>query len=324
MIFIIECDSAKDISGYSFDENNKEIVLYPERQFEVVASLNYGIQSKFIQLKEIRQNSPLIDIPQTPYSRRHGIDPLISFIEQFPENQKRIDLTDGELVDKQMKTIVQHTIDNKKFQQVILSKNKFTLKGSSILAKALNDNDTLIYLSLSYNDLSDKGVQCLTKVLARNNSKLERLSLHGTGITDQSVPYIADMLTKNTTLTWLYLGGNKISDQSMDLLTSALIHDNQTLKALDLSHNKLITNASMDYLSEMLKTNTSLETFWINNCGISPEEKAKLQKIVQEHRRFFLLFVDDTPNHILAESKSLIEDGKKLSLGWQLHRQIQG
>jgi hypothetical protein len=304
-IFIIECDSAKDISEHLFDENSKEIILYPERQFEIISLLDYGNRSKFIQLKEIRQNFPLIHIPQINSNRKYRMYRLESTLDQYASNTK-IDLIDHQMTDADMDVIVQHAIVNKKCQQLLLSKNRITSNGSSILAKALDHNTTLKFLSLAYNDLSDKGVQDLAKILARNNSKLETLSLHETGITDQSVRHLANMLKKNTTLIRLYLGRNKISNQSMHFLTDALTHHNQTLKILDLSQNELITDLSMDYLTEMLESNISLETLWINNCGISVGNKKKLKEVVQSLRRFFLLFVDDIPADVLEMSKNLM------------------
>ena len=45
-IFIIECDSAKDITQYSLNNNENEIILYPARQFQVISSFDYGNQLK--------------------------------------------------------------------------------------------------------------------------------------------------------------------------------------------------------------------------------------------------------------------------------------
>jgi Ran GTPase-activating protein (RanGAP) involved in mRNA processing and transport len=309
-MFIIECEFAKDISEYSFDGNRKQILLYPGRQFRVISSLNYGDQSKFIQLKEIRQSSPVIQIPKTASNRNYPMNRLESIIDQKSLNSI-IDLNDQELTDKYMPTIVKDAIGTKQCVKLLLSNNKFTSNGSSILAKALDNNTTLTFLNLSYNNLSDEGVQYLTEILSRNNSKLEVLSLHRTGITDQCAPYLAKMLKKNTTLTWLHLGRNKISDQSMRHLTEVLIDHNKTLKVLDLSHNKSITDSSIDYLIEMLKSNISLETLWINNCKISNQEKKRLQKFVESRRRFFLLFVDDVPDHILKLSEKLTNNRRQ-------------
>jgi Ran GTPase-activating protein (RanGAP) involved in mRNA processing and transport len=192
-----------------------------------------------------------------------------------------------------MNIVVNQGIIDKQCQKLLLSNNKIKSVGSSIIAKSLNKNTTLKFLSLSYNSLSDEGVQSLTKILALNNSKLETLSLHKTGITDAGVLHLRNMLKKNKTLIWLHLGRNKISDQGIHLLANVLINHNDTLRVLDLSYNKLITDSSVNSLVEIFQRNKSLETLWINNCNISEEGKKKLKQNDQSNQRFFLLFVKD-------------------------------
>jgi Ran GTPase-activating protein (RanGAP) involved in mRNA processing and transport len=212
-------------------------------------------------------------------------------LETINKQYERIDLIKQGITDADINLVVNEAIINKQCQKLFLSRNNITSTGSSIIAQALNNNHFLKLLALSYNNLSDEGVQFLTKILAPNNSELQTLSLHATGITDNGVRYLVDMLKTNTTLTWLHLGRNKISNQGIELLTDALIHHNKTLKALELSHNVLITDAAVDSLVEMIKLNKSLETLWINDCKLSSKGKEKLQQIVQSNQRFFLLFV---------------------------------
>jgi hypothetical protein len=287
-IFIIECHSAKDITQYSLNNNENEIILYPERQFQVISSFDYGNQLKLIQLKEIRQDHPLNQISNTmPPIRR------LEFIISQCQQKSTINLIGQGLTGTDMNIVVNQGIIDKQCQKLLLSNNKIKSVGSSIIAKSLNKNTTLKFLSLSYNSLSDEGVQSLTKILALNNSKLETLSLHKTGITDAGVLHLRNMLKKNKTLIWLHLGRNKISDQGIHLLANVLINHNDTLRVLDLSYNKLITDSSVNSLVEIFQRNKSLETLWINNCNISEEGKKKLKQNDQSNQRFFLLFVKD-------------------------------
>jgi hypothetical protein len=70
-MFVIDCNSGKDISSLSkFDE--KEVLLLPETQFRVVSSLNQGNELHTIQLEEIR--SPL-SLPPPPGANRTNISP---------------------------------------------------------------------------------------------------------------------------------------------------------------------------------------------------------------------------------------------------------
>ncbi|CAF0831168.1 unnamed protein product [Adineta ricciae] len=65
-VFNIECDSAKDISKYSFYEGENEILMFPARQFQVISTFNSGNQLKIVHLKEIQPPFPLIHIPTAP------------------------------------------------------------------------------------------------------------------------------------------------------------------------------------------------------------------------------------------------------------------
>jgi Ran GTPase-activating protein (RanGAP) involved in mRNA processing and transport len=295
-IFIIECRSAKDISQYSLNNNENEIILYPERQFKVISSFDCGNQLKFIQLKEIQQDHPIHQIPNIIRS----IHQLESIISQY-QQKSTINLSKQGLTDTDMNIVVNHGIIDKQCQKLLLSKNNIKSVGSSIIAKSLNKNTTLKFLCLSYNNLSDEGVRSLTKMLALNNSKLETLSLHRTGITDKSVPDLCNMLKKNKTLIWLHLGRNKITDKGIHLLADVLINDNNTLRALDLSHNKSITDSSVNSLVEIFQRNKSLETLWINNSSLSEEGRKKLKQNDQSNHRFFLLFVKDIVWHLPDE-----------------------
>jgi hypothetical protein len=288
-IFIIECHSAKDISQYSNDEN--EIIIYPARQFEVISSLNCGNQLNLIQLREIQRRHLVIDIPQTTSNNIHPVHNLEFMIDQSL-NHSKVDLIKQQLTDTDMNIVVKHAIINKQCKSLLLANNKITSIGSLIIAEALNNNTTLELLSLSYNNLSDEGIQSLTNILSLNNSNLKILSLHSTGITDESVKHLSKMLKTNTNLTWLHLGGNQISDQGVHLLADVLIRYNKTLKILALSENELITDSSVDSLVEIFKQNNSLETLWINDCNLSPDGKKKLKQIFQSNIRLFALVVD--------------------------------
>ena len=293
-IFIIECDSAKDIRNYLWNEDQNKIILYPARRFQVISSFDCNNQLKFIQLKEVSQ-PPLIKMvrppsinPFPPLTPKPDLD--YNVIDRHIHHSKA-DLAGLKLTDKHMNIVVQHAIITKQCQQLFLSHNLITSSGSVIIANALDNNTTLKSLSLAYNKLCKEGVQSLAHILSLNNSKLETLSLHSNEITDEGVKYLCDMLEKNTTLTWLHLGKNKISDIGVKFLSDVLSSDNKTLKALSLASNELITDESVEPLVEMFNNNKFVETFWIDDCKLSPAGKKKLQKITKSNKQLFVLTV---------------------------------
>jgi Ran GTPase-activating protein (RanGAP) involved in mRNA processing and transport len=294
IIFTIECDSAKDISNYLWDENQKEIILYPARRFKVISLLDCKNQLKVIQLKEVHLHPPLITIPRAPSPAPFSLTPTPDIQYDTIDrciHHSRADLTGRKLTDTSMNIVVQHAIIKRQCQQLFLSHNLIKSNGSSIIANALNNNNTLTSLSLAYNNLHDEGVRFLADVLSLNNSKLETLSLHSNEIADKGVKYLCDMLKENKTLTWLYLGENKISDIGVQFLAGVLSSLNTTLKALSLARNKSITDKGANHLSEMFQKNKLFETLWIDSCNLSSEGKEKLQQIKKSNKQLFVLTV---------------------------------
>jgi hypothetical protein len=298
-IINIECDSAKDISRHSFYQTENEILLYPARQFKVISCLDTGNQLHIIQLKEIQPQFPLIYIPQMtpiisptihmiPINNSYQNKKLKDFIDLCPHHSE-IKLDVRNLTDDDMNIVVKEAIINKNCKILGLTSNKITPAGVSIIAKALSENTTLHELVLSYNDqVGDMGVYFLTEILSLNNSSLQKLILTSTGITDKGVGYLAEMLKKNSTLHSLNLNVNKIGDHGIKLLANTLTHYNSTLTHLYLSENKLLSDASVDFLIEMLNQNRSLSYLFISNCNLSEEGEERLRQTAQTKKGFYL------------------------------------
>ncbi|XP_076153212.1 NACHT, LRR and PYD domains-containing protein 3-like isoform X2 [Alosa pseudoharengus] len=135
-----------------------------------------------------------------------------------------------------------------------------TDKSCSYLASALNTSrsSNLRVLDLSGNKLLDSGVELLCPVLCHQNSKLEELQLHRCNLTDKSCSYLASALntSRSSNLRLLHLGVNKLLDSGVELLCSALCHQNCKLEELQLDRCDL-TDKSCSYLASALKTSRS-------------------------------------------------------------------
>ena len=293
-ILNIESNSAKDISRHSFYRTEKEILLYPARQFQVIASLPVGNQFHIIQLKEIQPPFPLIHIPLanstisiTPMIQTHQNQRIKDLIDKcYPRSEAKLPLQ--QLTDDDMHIVVNEAIINKQCRILWLGNNEITSVGTAIITRALNGNNTLEELNLSDNKVGDMGARFLTKTLALNNSSLRKLFLISTEITDEGAAYLAEMLKTNSTLSHVSLGQNNISDQGMKLLSNALGYHNNTLQSIFLTGNKLVSDLSVDPLVEMLKHNCTLYYLRINDCNLSEKGKKRLRKITKTKDGFTL------------------------------------
>ena len=187
-----------------------------------------------------------------------------------------------------MEIIVKEAIIKKQCEKLDLRINQITSVGASIIAKALNNNTVLKNLNFDEDRFGDMGVHAITKTLSLNNCKVCLLDLQSTGITDKGAEYLAEMLKANTTLIGLLLGNNEISDRGVQYLTNALTHRNTTLCSLYINDNKLISDASVNSLVEMLNHNPTLTCLRIDVCNLSEKGKEKLRQIAKSKKGFEL------------------------------------
>ena len=221
--------------------------------------------------------------PRKDYSLRE-------FINKYPSHssiQIHIDFISNE----DMRLIVQNAIREKSPTELWLYNAKITSQGALILADGLYNNTSLKKLYLNDNLIQDRGVFCLARALLINNSTLEELYLARNGITSRGAQYLADMLITNRTLTTLSLYGNHIDDQGIKYLTHVLSYYNSTLEYLYLSGNKLMSDASIDYLLEMFEYNETLKKIHLFNCNFSDAAREKLQKAVRTMKSTIVLYI---------------------------------
>ncbi|XP_072354370.1 NACHT, LRR and PYD domains-containing protein 3-like [Scyliorhinus torazame] len=96
-------------------------------------------------------------------------------------------------------------------------------------------------LRLSRNNLGDSGVKLLSAALRNPDCKIQELRLCQVGLSDSCVEDLASALSKNQSLTDLYLDSNILTDQSSPTLSS-LIRSCKCLMVIELRWNKFSPN----------------------------------------------------------------------------------
>ncbi|CAF1105115.1 unnamed protein product [Adineta ricciae] len=205
---------------------------------------------------------------------------LQNLLDQY-QDHSHINLSGEDLTDDDMKTIVDEIIVKKQCKQLLLESNRITSKGLTILAQGLHNNQSLNYLDLSHNQISDAGLYALVDSLTTNNQVLKKLGLTKNEITDHGMKYLAELIKTNRTLTQLDLCSNQISDDGIRLLADAVRHHRSTIEILWLMSNPLITDDSIDSMIQMIKHSQSLRQLWIFKCGLSELGKEKLKRLEQ-------------------------------------------
>ncbi|XP_066050009.1 leucine-rich repeat-containing protein 34 [Chamaea fasciata] len=99
---------------------------------------------------------------------------------------------------------------NSTLRYLDLSCNNITYDGVKFLGELLKMNKTLKILDLGANRIEDKGAIYLSEALATRNMTLQALSVVSNSITDGGLVALAQAMRANTTLSHIYIWGNKI------------------------------------------------------------------------------------------------------------------
>ncbi|CAF0723966.1 unnamed protein product [Adineta steineri] len=247
-IFIIECNTIKDIRRHTYFQSDNSVLILPGTQFKVLDCLDHNdnnyyliklqeIQSSFLLQKQISNIKPRNFLrrfwscgkKESEKSLSNEKSPILnSNIRSIPldqilaENNRSwtVNLDEQNITDRDMKFIVKKVINKKRYKRIRLRDNNITSQGALILADGLHNNTTLESLDLRNNYIEDLGVQSLA--LAVIHSNLKTLNLESNGITYEGAQYLAEMLKYNHTITELYLSKNHLGDKGVKLLVDAL------------------------------------------------------------------------------------------------------
>ncbi|XP_041070448.1 NACHT, LRR and PYD domains-containing protein 3-like isoform X2 [Carcharodon carcharias] len=112
-------------------------------------------------------------------------------------------------------------------------------------------------LSLSFNELGDSGVKLLSAALRNPGCKIQELNLTNNNLTDSCAKDLSSVISTNQSLTDLDLGGNRLGDAGVKLLSVALRNLGCKIQRLSLTNNNLTDSCAKD-LSSVISTNQSL------------------------------------------------------------------
>ncbi|XP_078087535.1 NACHT, LRR and PYD domains-containing protein 3-like [Mustelus asterias] len=197
-----------------------------------------------------------------------------------------------------------------KIQKLELKSNALTEACAEDLASALGTNQSLTILSLSNNKLGDTGLKLISVALRSPECKIQTLVLKNNSLTNSCTEDLASTLGTNRSLMDLILGGNKLGDAGVKLLSAALrnpeckiqklllwdvgitdscaedltsaLSVNQILTDLNLGSNSF-TDRSVPAFSNLIQTCRSLKWIWLGRNRFSPSKKRHL-KLLQNSR----------------------------------------
>jgi len=141
-------------------------------------------------------------------------------------------------------------------------------RGCKQLIEVVRHNATLKNLLLFGVHISPEEAKSLSEALA-SNKVLTELELQICRLNYEAMELLLAVFVKNTSVVKLEISGDKvyIKGKLAQTLQNVLTH-NKTLTALDLSKNAM-TNEGVDCITKGLKTNKTLRTLNLRECGIT-------------------------------------------------------
>jgi len=246
---------------------------------------------------------------------------------------KRLDLSSRRITDPECKLLAEVLRSNRSITSLNLSKNTIHDAGFIALCSTLNTNTTLKTLIFASNLVSSKAYIHMGHALKVNttltslslashavstkmnkegvsficegletNTTLERLWLGGNHLCDDGIQILAKLLKKNYTLTELSLQNNSIGQGYKDI--AALLESNHTLTSLDLGDNPLTGHCNE--ISRSLAANKTLTYLNLRHCEINSQQLQTLCEGFKANRT--ITHLDLGRNNFDPESGAVLAD----------------
>lgn len=195
----------------------------------------------------------------------------------------------NKISDKACLVIGECLVDNQKILSVDLSSNEIGLTGAEALTTALEKNSTLTSLSLACNNIGLKGIEKIADFLEDqyNKTPITKLDLRSTKMTDQGASRIAEAIEKKGTVAELYLSYNGISDVGVKPIAELLMKPTP-LKVLDLRGN-IIEYEGAKLIAGGLNKNKGMQVLYL---GYNKIPGPGLNLITDAERKSRTLAVD--------------------------------
>lgn len=175
-----------------------------------------------------------------------------------------------------------------KLKKLNLSNNLLGSNGAISLFDSLQNNNSLNMLNLSFNGIDTNvfNQNCVETFFSENRC-LFSFNYEGNYLPSNEVELLIRCLVTNTSINYLYLGNNQITDESLDYI-GYLISHNANINSLDISYNN-ITNKGIDVLFEKIAWRTRLIELNLSNSNINISSLKTISKVLKNNQNILCL-----------------------------------
>jgi len=180
-------------------------------------------------------------------------------------------------------------------RELVLLGNELDAHACDILAKAVPGMPMLEELNFSENPaIGSGGAASLIRALYTSRVKILRLS--NTGISEEDCVCLIELLKSNPHLEDLDVGNNKLSSESVEMITSGVAHSS-SLRKLDMSRIQFSVTAVVNLASSLSEQSNycKLVTLCLLGCNISSKGVAALATALCNNTTLHTLYLDHNP-----------------------------
>ena len=231
-------------------------------------------------------------------------------------------------------------ISNKKMKlkSLDIGYNGITKEGTEYISKYIKNNENLITVNIEGNYLCNGGIKIICESISQKNGKntISFLDLQNNNITNKGCQYISKMLLESPFLNGISLKNNLLYNDGINKILSSINNENSNLVSLDITDTKIDEkgikiiaeqinkefvlqklilsyndfSSAGNYINNLLIKESNLKYLDLSFCNISSQFNLIFQGLAKNQN---LKLINFTGNYIPMKKDILNELGKVLS-----------
>ena len=266
----------KNVDFYSLickelEQTNEKNRLIFVKMSNSVMKLIFDEENKyFMRIPKIINGIDLYGEHVEPSSLKILFDGLLL----FDNNIIKLDLDSCKIGDDASILISNFIKKSKKISILLLRKNSITEIGMKVLAEGVMQDSCLIDFDIAFNNLGNKGCSYISDVLQKAKN-LKKLFISGNGISKQGIEVMYDSIIKHNNLYYISLINNQINDNEAIKLLLDAVMGNKVIKKLNMGYNKF-DNDNSKYISEFISNDIKLKKLFLFQLYFNNRESVEM------------------------------------------------
>ena len=214
---------------------------------------------------------------------RRACDVLVEGVQRMP-CLEILDLSNNSHIGCGGAVQILSSLHSSKLRELDMSRTGINDPDFDCLASYIHSTTSLQKLNIGENDISVESIDSLCKALSTNSS-MRSLDINDCHLTTSHCVCLGQLLRHpiHCKIEMLYLSHCSLTSDGVGEVMSGL-SDNHTLRDLELRVNNQIRSEGAVTIATMLKTNSSLETLYLDGCSIDSSGGVELGTALERNK----------------------------------------